>query len=61
MAAQDAKLTITDAHYAQRYEIRQELRKRGLVRGKTPKTIEALPADMRHMFEMRRPDFILAL
>lgn len=50
-------LMINDKHFPDRYEIRKELRSRGLVGKKAPRTLEDVPGDLRHKFEMRKPDF----
>lgn len=49
-------LMIKNEHYAKRYEIKEELKRRGF-HGKTyPRKLEQVPADLRPMFEMVEPD-----
>lgn len=51
------KLLMTkNEHYAKRYEIKDELKRRGL-HGKTyPRKLEQVPEDLRQMFETVEPD-----
>lgn len=52
-------LMIKNEHYGKRYEIKSELKRRGLFGRTYPKTLEQVPEDMHSLFEMISPDFIL--
>lgn len=51
-------MLVKSALYANRYEIKKELRERCKQLGiKVPTKVEDVPEDLRHKFEMVSPDF----